>query len=299
MDPEMNVTVHLYRATEHDPEYIDARLAWAEYKISQREYDEALADIEIAFEIDPENPVAYSLLAQVYIIQNLPEEALEAAQAAYQRDLVNVDNYYLLGYALILNERHNEAIPLIETYLSHLEEDYFAWYLLGRAYQGIGNPEVAVQIFTDTYAERRNIYEMSYYWGLALIDIEEYDSAIERLDVPIERIPSWFEPYVAQAEAYYLNGQADRGKEIIEDSSEFARTDRQLAALYYWRAILYTELGYPGIAETNWEALLALPPSEVPAEWWSEAQTNLGTSSPATTPAEATPTRVPSPTPEP
>lgn len=299
MDPERDVTVDLYKAVSLDPEYIDARLAWADFKIDNREYDDAMNDLDIAFSIDPENPQAFYHLARIYIAENLPEEALEAAQAAYDRDLLNIENYLLLGHALILNDRYSEAISLLETYLSHMNEDYFAWYLLGRAHLGAGNPAGAREIFVNTYAERRNIYEMSYYWGLALIELEEYENAAERLLVPIQRTPRWYEPYVAQAKAYYLNGQYNLAKEALEAGASRALSDQQRAALYYWRGMIYTVLGYPSIAEDSWENLLSLPPSAVPAEWWSTAQTSLGSSAPESTPPEATPTRVASPTPTP
>jgi tetratricopeptide (TPR) repeat protein len=299
MDPDRNVAELLYKAISYDEEYIDARLAWADFRIHNGDYETALQDIDRALEIDPENAQAYYYLAKIYLAQNLPEEALDAAQEAFDRNMLNPENHLLFGQALIINDRHNEAIPLLETYLSHMEEDYYGWYLLGRAHQGIGNAEAAIEIFEDTYAERRNIYEMSYYWGLALIDAGEYSEAAERLDVPIDRIPRWFEPYVAQAQAYYHDEQYEVAKETLEAGKDRAISDKQKAAYYYWRGVIYTELGYPSIAEDSWESLLELPPSEVPAEWWSEAQTNLGTSapSPSSTEVAPTPTRVPSPTP--
>jgi tetratricopeptide (TPR) repeat protein len=299
MSPDLDVTEQLYKATSYDSEYIEAWLAWADYRIFQGVYEEALENIDTAFSLDPENAEAYQLLAKVYIAQNLPEEALEASQEAFNRDLLSPENYRLLGHALILNDRYNEAIPLIETYLQHENEDYFGWYLFGRAQQGIGNPEGAIEIFRSTYAERKNIYEMSYYWGLALIDVGDYATAAERLLVPIQRTPRWFEPYAAQAEAYYLNGQFNLAKEALEAGASRATSDEQKAMLYYWRGVIYTELTYPGIAKDNWEKLLELPPSAVPTEWWSAAEQALGTSSPQATEAAPTPTRVPSPTPSP
>jgi tetratricopeptide (TPR) repeat protein len=296
MDPELNVSADFYKAVYLAPEYIDARLAWAEHKIDSGEYDEALEDLAIAFEIDPENPHTYRLYTRIYIIENLPEEALEAAQEAFNRDLLTIENYLQLSHALILNDLHPQAIPLLETYLSHAEEDYFAWYLLGRANLGIGNTQAALDIFEYTYAERRNIYEMSYYWGLALIEVEEYTHAADRLLVPIQRIPRWYEPHVAQAEAYFMDEQYNLAKEVLEVGADRAISDEQKAALYYWRGLIYTELGYPGIAETSWENLLELPPTAVPAEWWSAAQNSLGTSAPARTAPAATPTRVPTAT---
>jgi tetratricopeptide (TPR) repeat protein len=297
MDPDRGVTADLYKAVSIDEEYIEARLAWAGYKIFRGEYEDAIKDVEIALTIDPENAQAFNFLSKIYIELNRPEEAIEAAQEAFDRDLTNTENYILLGHALLMNERADEAIPLLEIYVSHMSEDYFGWYLLGRANQEVGNTESALEIFELTYEERKNIYEMSYYWALSLIDAEEYEAAIDRLQVPIRRIPNWFEPYVAQAKAYYLNEEYDQAKEVLETNSNRARSDEQKAALYYWRGMIYTELGYPVIAENSWLDLLSLPIQAVPTEWRSEAQKNVGETVPANVTEAPTPTRVPTATP--
>ena len=265
MDPDRDMTVDLYKAVSLDPEYVEGHLAWIDFRIDHGDYDNAFEEIQTVFELDPDNARAYSYLAAVYIAENKPVEALEAAQEAFDRNKLDVDNYVVLGHALSLNQREVEAITLLETYLSHKPEDYFGWYLLGRAHLGTGNSLAAIEIFEDTYKERRNIYEMSYYWGLALIDQEEYVAAADRLLVPIQRTPRWFEPYVAQAEAYYRNEEYNFAKEALAAGADRALTDEQKAALYYWRGLIYTKLSYPGIAKDSWESLLELPPEAVPS----------------------------------
>lgn len=299
IDPEREVTGDLYKAVSIDDEYIEPRLAWADYKILRDNPDDALRDIEIALSVDPENAKAYTYLARVYIELDQREEALTAAQEAFDRDLTNVENYLLLAHALLMNDRPEEAIPLIETYISHMNEDYFGWYLFGRASQAAGDPETAIDIFEFTYEQTKLIYEMRYYWSLALIDIGEYDYALDRLEVPLQRFPRWFEPYVAQAQAYYLNGEYNKAKEALEKGAKEARVtrDEQWAALYYWRAVIHSELGYPNIAADSWEDLLSLPLQAVPTEWRLEAQSNVGETAPASVTEAPTPTRVPTATP--
>jgi tetratricopeptide (TPR) repeat protein len=297
MDPEREVTADLYKAVSIDDEYIDARLAWADYKLFRDKNGAALEDIQIALEIDPENAQAYTYLARVYIELDKPEEALEAAQTAFDLDLTNPDNYRLLAQTMLMNGNAVDAITLLGTYISHSPEDYFGWYLLGRANQGAGNTETALEIFEFTYEHEKKIYEMSHYWALAMIDAGEYEGALDRLLVPLQRFPRWYEPYVAQAQAYYLNEEYDRAKEALEAGADRAISDEQKAALYYWRGVIYSELGYPGIAEDAWADLLALPLQVVPAEWWSEAQANIGEAVSPSTTQEATPTRVPTATP--
>jgi tetratricopeptide (TPR) repeat protein len=294
MDPEREMSADFYKAVYLDPEYVDAYLGWIDFQIDSGDLDNAMENIETVFELNPENARAYSYLAAIYIAENQPEKALEAAQEAFERNKLDIDNYLVLGNALSMNHREEEAIQLLETYLSHRTEDYFGWYLLGRAHLSTNNPLAAIEIFEETYKETRTIYEMSYYWGVALIDIEEYGAAIDRLLVPIQRIPRWFEPYVAQAKAYYLNEEYNFAKEVLESGSDRAISDEQLAALYYWRGLIYTELSYPGIAKDNWERLLELPPESMPAEWWVAAQTNTGVT--PSSPTNATPTRVPTAT---
>ena len=164
--------------------------------------------------------------------------------------------------------------------------------MMGRALQGYNDHIRAVDYFERSYAIRKDQYEMSYYWAVSLIALGEYKSALERVNVPLQQIPDWYEPYLAEAQAYYyLENYAD-AKEIIEVGADLAKTNSQRAELFYWRGLIYEKLGYPLIARSNWEELLDMGPGEAPIEYLREAQKRVQPDLPTFTPEIPTPTRV-------
>ena len=121
---------------------------------------------------------------------------------------------------------------------------------------------------------------------------EEYEAALERVNVPLQQIPDWFDPYLVQAQAYYYLEDYAEAKEIIEVSADFVEDNSQRADLYYWRGLIYEELGYPILALRNWEDLLEMGPGEAPLEYLREAQKRVQPEQATFTPENPTPTRV-------
>jgi tetratricopeptide (TPR) repeat protein len=305
MRPNSNVAGDLYKAMGLDPDYLEAYLRVADYRLYNNEPEEALPVLENALELAPENADVLHYLAETYIALDRPEDALEAAQLSFDYNPLQVKNYRTLAQALILNGREAEAYGLIELYLRHEEnkQDPLAMYLYGRAQQPYDMHEKAVSNFEKAYDITKRIYEMSNYWAISLIALGDYEKALERIQVPIERIPRWFEPYQVQAQIYYLLEQYEDAKDSIEEGAELARTDQELASLFYWRGKIYEDFGYPGISLENWEKLLELDAEEVPEEWLSEARERVSAAptlpEQTPTPPEATQTRVPTSTPRP
>ena len=245
--------------------------------------------MEDALELDPENALAYHYLAETYLGLDEPEDALEAAELSFQYDPTLVSNYRSFAEALILNGREAEAYGYIQLYLEEREnqEDAHAYYLFGRAQQAHDLHPEAIESFETAYAIRKDIYEMSNYWAISLIAVEKYEDALERAQVPLDRIPRWFAPYQVQAEAYFYMEYYEDAKEIIEEGADYARTDDELVKLYYWRAKIYGDLGYPNISAENWERLLELDPELVPDEWLEEGWRRSHTSAVHTNPSRS------------
>lgn len=299
MKSDATVAGDLYKAIGLDPRYAEGYLMIAKYRLDRDEPEDALWACEQLLDFDPENSRGLHYLAEAYLALGENELALEAAQRAFELDMTMEDNYYTLGRSLIENGREQEGYGYMELYTRDNEEalkDRVVLYYLGRAFQGFDDHVRAVENFQASYKIHRGLYQMSYYWAVSLIALGEYEDAIDRVIVPIEQIPSWFEPYVAHAQALFYHEDYGDAKEVIEAGAKLAKTDPQLAELYYWRGMIYDELGYPLIAARNWEALLEISPEFVPVEYLREAQQRVlvpeVTSGPTNTPAEPTPTRV-------
>ncbi len=299
MKADATVAGDLYKAIGLDPQYVEGYLMIAKYRLDREEPEDALWACEQLLKFDPDNPRGLHYLAEAYLAQEKYDLALEAAQRSFEMDMTIEDNYYTLGRALIENGREAEGYGYMELYTRDNPEalkDRVVLYYLGRAFQGFDDHIRAAENFAASYKIHRGLYKMSYYWAVSLIALGDYEEAITRALVPIEQLPSWFEPYSAQAQAYYyLENYAD-AKEIIEEGAKLAKTDPQLAELYYWRGVIYDKLGYPLIAARNWEKLLEISPEFVPVDYLREAQQRIlvpeVTSGPTNTPVEPTPTRV-------
>jgi tetratricopeptide (TPR) repeat protein len=291
----------LYKAVGLDLEYVDGYLMIAEYRMNRGEPEEALWAIDQLLAIAPENARGLHFQAEALLAIGEVEAALEAAEQSFALDMTDIQHYKTYGHALVVNGREKEGFAYLDLYLREEgnENDAEALYLYGRALQGYNDHVRAVQTFEQAYALRRDIYPMSHYWAVSLVAIGEYERALNRVQVPIERIPNWYEPYLVKAQAlYYLEDYAE-AKEVIEVGADLARTDLQMIDLYYWRGLIYEELGFPAISKTNWSLLLEMDPQIVPPNYLIEAQKRLLPDAPTYTPAAPTQTRVPSQTPTP
>jgi len=300
MQPNFNVAADIYKAIGIDAEYVDAYLLMAEFRLDRGEPEEALPFIVQLLNFAPDVALGQHYLAEAYLALGQPEEALEPAQKAHDLDVKLVKNYLTLGRALVENDAALEGYGYLDLYLRYDEnkENPIALYMFGRANQAYGNHVEAIANFEKAYSIQRTMYEMSHYWAVSLVATADYQRALERVAVPIERIGDWFEPYLVQAQAYYYLEEYADAKESIEEGAEFATSPEQLAQLYYWRALIYEDLGYPLISEENWEALLDMDPQDVPPDYLLEAQSRLLPESPTHTPQAPTPTLVATKTPE-
>lgn len=294
LNPDAVVAVDLYKSIELEPEYVEGYLAIADYRLKRGMPDVTLGIAEQLLSFAPDNGHGHYYQALAFLELDQPEAALESAQRAFELDPLMVDNYFALGAALVENGFGEEGYGYLELYVRHGENatDPMALYMFGRAYQAFGNHEAAIDYFQSAYALRRDIYEMSYYWAKSLLALGEYDRALERVRVPLQRIPNWFEPYVVQAQAYYYLGELEEARAAIEESSVRAETDLQLAHSYYWQAVIYGEMGFKVVANNNWTALSELDPEVVPPEYLEAAQDYFESEAATLTPSEPTPTRV-------
>jgi tetratricopeptide (TPR) repeat protein len=88
----------------------------------------------------------------------------------------------------------------------------------------------------------------------------------------LEFKPESFAGNLGLGKAYLVMGNNGEAYRQIEKSKKFAKTDEELAELYYYRATVLDLIGYPDAALKDWKALLELPRSIVPDEWWQAAE---------------------------
>jgi tetratricopeptide (TPR) repeat protein len=300
LNPDYAAGGDLEKAISLDPNYLEAHLARAEFRLFKKLYRQIIEeDAPNALEINPDCGLAYYYLAAAYLGIYEYKDALEAAQKSNELDLTIINNYYVLGYALIKTGAPEEAMAPLQTYITYVEDDMYAVYLLGQAQVAAGYFELGLENLLKAQEARKDLNEIQYHIGLAYLGMLEYEKAIEHLEIAIKKFPQWFELRVALAEAYYMTGEYLKANETINYVSG-AVTDEQKAALYYWRGLSFEKLGNLDLAERDFRALLALPTDAVPEEWRSTVMEHLGSlGSEPPPPTDAGPTRVPTNTPSP
>ncbi len=299
INPEWVVGDELYKAVSLAPDFIEGHLTRAEYRLQRNVPQGVINDAEMALSINPDSGLAHYYMAAAYLLLEQPVEALESAQKARELDPTIVENYLVLGKALIENGRTAEALSPIQTDLTYVEGDGMTWKILGRAQQAAGYHESALRVFEKALSLNNRLLEIYYYQGVSYLALGDSENALERFRRAADQFPDWFEAQVGLTQMLYESGEIVKANNIITNIVSLAKTDEQLAALYYWRALTFEELGYLDLAERDWNQLVDLPAGAAPPEWVDTALNHLRDLGTASTPATELPTRVPTMTPSP
>ncbi|MEW5940660.1 MAG: tetratricopeptide repeat protein [Chloroflexota bacterium] len=300
-DENADVLNELNTAIELSPNFTEAYIMRAAFYTDHNQPEAALDDLRIAGQLSPESALVFYEYARVYLALNEPEKAVAAAKHANELDITMLPVYLVLGRAYAANNQPEEAAAALETYVTYAPDDPFAYLELGKLHYAAGNYEAALEDL-DHAVQLKNIPEARLYRGLVYVELGRGADAVRELDHALDFYPESFVAHIGYARALFLDGKF--GSAAIEASAafNFAETDEQKAQVYYWRAKSYEKQTPPRSAEAkrDWEALLALPESAVPAAWRREAQARvIALTTPTVTPTPTrtvTPTKTPSPT---
>jgi len=98
----------LQRATEIDPEYLEALNNLGSRYIKTQQFDKAITVLEKAAAVDPASGFVFSNLAVALISTHRADEAEHAARRAVQLSGTDVRSRYILGLALFTQKKYNE-----------------------------------------------------------------------------------------------------------------------------------------------------------------------------------------------
>lgn len=273
-DPSLILT-DLNSAILLDANLVDAYLERATYNLERGNSEDAMNDIAAA-----ETVATLSALVQYYkALTLLAEEdysaALQASQRAYEIDLTLLPNYLAKAEALQGVQQYAASIETMQTYLTFEGEDARGWELLGLGYQFDDQTDVALQAFDRALELDPNSPQAAYFRGLQELVNEKAQSALGYFQVALAGIPDWFEAHIGLAQALLGIGNASGAFFEVNASSKLAETDEQRAAFFYWRATALEALGQMQTALADWQSLLDLPASAMPAEWRQTAEDRI------------------------
>jgi len=228
----------------------------------------------------PDSPLIPLYRAEAYLEMDQPQLALENAEKAYSMDVVNLDIYRAMGFALQDMGRYSDSQSYLEIYTVYQPTDGEALYRLGIVYQMNQDNTGAQDLFTKALELDPFIDDAYFRRGTISLEMADGKRALADFSKYLEFKPSSFAASLGMGRAYLILKNTGEAYRHIEKSSKFAKSDEELAQLYYYRATVLDMLGYPDSALKDWQALLALPRTAVTDEWWQAAEERIASSIP-------------------
>jgi len=302
LNPRANVLDVLESAIEFDPAFWEAYLVLARYILERGDDPEAILEVlESGEEYLQNSAEFYILRSQLKLALDDREGALEDAIKGNEIDITILDGYLVLGQAYLANDLPEEALEVLTLYNRYENKNPLSWAYLGWAYSGVGDYDTAFESFEKALELDARNFEAHLYRGLTYTTVGDYQAAINDLYIARTTDPRSFDANFGYTMTLVADERLQESINFFNISEGLAISDRQLAMVYYNRALVYDALGLPNRAKDDFSQLLLLPASSVPRLWISRANQYLATATPTPTPSDtptptATFTITPSPT---
>jgi tetratricopeptide (TPR) repeat protein len=275
LNPKSKIGADLDLAIEKDSEFGLAYLERAAYRLAQADYEGALEDLQNAEELLPGSPRVHLYRSQISLADGDFDAAMLSAREAINADPALLPAYQVLGLAAYERGQMKLVIEALEVYVFHEALDADAWMSLSAAYYQEGLYHDAVAGYTAALKLDNRLRDAHLFRGLAYLELDEAKKAVNDL-LSASRFDSRFFPAsVSLGRALFSDGRIVDARSQLNASEKLAKTDAELAQVYYWRAQVLEAGSYNPGAVKDWQALLALPKRAVPEDWRKLAQAHL------------------------
>jgi tetratricopeptide (TPR) repeat protein len=294
-DPGADVESLFSEAIDRDPNFGEIYLERARYFLSHDDPKAAIDDLDRANEILPESPEVYISYADAYLALDDQKNALKAAEKAYSLDITNLSVYKLMGRLNIESGEYDRAIDSLTLYAAYETKDDQVYAMLGRAYFEKGDYKTATEYFDKSESLNRNGLRKYYlYKGLANLELNNVDKAVEDLEKAFEVDEKSFDVNLALLQAYYKQEKFGSAFLKAEALKSLAATNKEKALALYWHALVEEKRNETKQAIKDWQDLLAMDKNSMTAEMRADAEKHLRTMvTPTNTPKGKTATPTP------
>ena len=247
--PQQDQLAHLQELVAQNPDNLDLRVQLALYYARNKDYDNAIKEIEQVLSADPEHQDALILLGDIYIDQRRYRDAVEVYDKVID---LNRDN------------------PM--RYISMRLEAVYYWKAV--AHLNLGEPEKAVESLKEALIIAPTDSDAHYQMGVAYKRLNKTEEAIRSLRMAISYVPDYEEAYRLLAQCY-----GDMGNEPMKRWAEamamYSRGNYKGAAdllnrlilelpdapeVYLGLGLTYEKLGQKGLAVEAYRNTLELDP---------------------------------------
>ncbi len=311
IDPKRDVGDDLAKAVQYDPDFGLARLEKASYALAGGDFEAAQEDLEVAKQIMTDSPLLAFYLAELALQSGDRVAALEYARQAYELDRTLLPAYRLLGEMALANGEFDTAREVLEIYVQYAEEDARGWLAMGQAYMEFAGPEqayrdlvqkarkrdveAAMQAFERAIELDKTLPGVYLYRAVTHLAMNEGQPAVNDLMMARRLDTNSFAINLGLGRALLVAERLDDARAQIDSSEKLAENDAQLAAIYYWRALVMEAGNLERAAAPVWEAMLNLADDSVPEEWRLVAMAHIAALTPTPT-VTFTPTSSSTPT---
>jgi TolB-like protein/DNA-binding winged helix-turn-helix (wHTH) protein/Tfp pilus assembly protein PilF len=205
------------RALELNPNYALAHQWFAEYWMTNRNFDEALAEITNAQRLDPLSLMINTEVGWVYYFTHRQDRAIEQ----YRHVLVLDPNFtyakFCLGLAYEQKGAYRDALPLLEGAVTEWQGDPGAMAALSHAYASSGDRGHAKQLLDRLVHPRDQRYVEPLFVADAYAGLNDKDHAFEWLNKYSTRPTTYVASLKIKADPRLDNLRSDkRYRELLQ-----------------------------------------------------------------------------------
>ncbi len=275
-DPNVNVEYLFDEAIDRDPDFGEVYIERARYFLYHKKPEPAIVDLNQAEKLLPDSPMVYMAYADAYLALDDKKNALEAAEKAYELDATDPLIYKMLGTMLIENGQYRRAVDALNVYVIYASNNDRAYALLGQAYYELKDYQTAVDNFNQAEKINRNGMRTFYiYRGLAHLELNNVDQAVEDLEDAFAEDEQSFEVNLGLARAYFVQEKFGSAFLKAEALKSLAETDEETALALYWHAMSQEKRGEFKTAVKDWQELLKMDPEVMTEKMRADAETHL------------------------
>jgi tetratricopeptide (TPR) repeat protein len=271
-----------------DTNYAEAYMERGLYYLKQGNLLGAQMDLSQAAVINPNSPLVQVALARVELALGNNEAALEAAKLANQQDVTMLEGYLVLGMAYRANGQIDEAVKILEMYVNYEPKNAEVYTILGAAYYNDERFEDAINALNRAIQLDKTSSEAFYWRAETFMSLENYEKAQADFGQSFQYNQNSFKAGIGVARAMIKQGENGNAYAHILTIEKLAKTNEELAQLYYYRAISLEGINQQDVAYKDWKLLFEMPEGAISDELRAEAQAKVEE---LATPLPATPTQ--------
>jgi len=178
---------HYRRAIELNPGFALARQRYAINFLVRGRFDEAIAQMKLAFISDPLSPALNAALGFAYICVGRFDDAIETLNRAVEMDPSRPGGHYALGHFYLFKSMYEEALDEYREAME-LSEEMSLWpeMFIGITYAKMGKPDKAREVLASQLERSKQQYISSFMFALLHFALGNNDEGFKLLDKAYE-----------------------------------------------------------------------------------------------------------------